>query len=82
MYKCIQQAGEVMYVPDHWPHEIFNLEPTVGIQAMYVGDGPTNDGDDDGAEGRAHGNLYGAGPMRTDRSESTVGGDAPRKDEV
>ena len=25
-----------MFVPDMWGHEIFNLEPTVGVQAMYT----------------------------------------------
>ena len=34
--RCIQQAGEIMFVPDMWGHEIFNLEPTVGVQAMYT----------------------------------------------
>ena len=34
--RCIQEAGEVMFVPDMWGHEIFNLEPTVGVQAMYT----------------------------------------------
>ena len=32
-----------MFVPDMWGHEIFNLEPTVGVQAMYTtvtGDAP------------------------------------------
>ena len=25
-----------MFVPDMWGHEIFNLEPTVGVRAMYT----------------------------------------------
>jgi ribosomal protein L16 Arg81 hydroxylase len=33
-HKCIQQAGEVLYVPNGWYHEIFNLEYTLGIQAL------------------------------------------------
>lgn len=33
-HKCIQQAGEVLFVPNEWYHEIFNLEYTVGIQAL------------------------------------------------
>ena len=33
-HKCIQNPGEVLYVPDQWYHEIFNLEYTVGIQAL------------------------------------------------
>ena len=33
-HKCIQQPGEVLYVPDQWYHEIFNLEHTRGIQAL------------------------------------------------
>jgi hypothetical protein len=34
--RCIQEAGEIMFVPDMWGHEIFNLEPTVGVQAMHT----------------------------------------------
>ena len=34
--RCIQEAGETMFVPDMWGHEIFNIEPTVGVQAMYT----------------------------------------------
>ena len=33
-HKCIQQPGEVLYVPNDWYHEIFNLEYTLGIQAL------------------------------------------------
>ena len=33
-HKCIQVPGEVLYVPDQWYHEIFNLEYTAGIQAL------------------------------------------------
>ncbi|GFH61816.1 hypothetical protein CTEN210_18292 [Chaetoceros tenuissimus] len=33
-HKCIQQPGEVLYVPNEWYHEIFNLDYTVGIQAL------------------------------------------------
>ena len=33
-HKCIQQPGEVLYVPDQWYHEIFNFEHTRGIQAL------------------------------------------------
>lgn len=33
-HKCIQTAGEILYVPDQWYHEIFNLEYTAGIQAL------------------------------------------------
>ena len=34
--RCIQETGEIMFVPDMWGHEIFNLEPTVGVQAMHT----------------------------------------------
>ena len=34
--SCIQEAGEIMYVPHRWGHEIFNLEPSVGVQAMHT----------------------------------------------
>ena len=33
-HKCIQRPGEVLYVPNEWYHEIFNLDYTVGIQAL------------------------------------------------
>ena len=33
-HKCLQTAGEILYVPDQWFHEIFNLEYTAGIQAL------------------------------------------------
>jgi len=33
-HKCIQKSGELLYVPDQWYHEIFNLEYTAGIQAL------------------------------------------------
>lgn len=33
-HKCIQTAGEILYVPDQWYHEIFNLGYTAGIQAL------------------------------------------------
>eukprot|EP00978_Attheya_sp_CCMP212_P028311 scaffold97435_cov93-Attheya_sp.AAC.1 len=33
-HKCLQQPGEVLYVPDQWYHEIFNLEYTAGIQTL------------------------------------------------
>ena len=45
--RCIQEAGEIMFVPDMWGHEIFNLEPTVGVQAMYT----TGDASASGSEG-------------------------------
>ena len=33
-HKCIQKPGEILYVPDQWYHEIFNLEYTAGLQAL------------------------------------------------
>ena len=34
-HKCIQQPGELLFVPKDWYHEIFNLDEfTVGIQAL------------------------------------------------
>ncbi|KAL7531954.1 hypothetical protein ACHAWF_003973 [Thalassiosira exigua] len=33
-HKCVQMPGEILFVPDEWYHEIFNLEYTAGIQAL------------------------------------------------
>ena len=34
-HKCIQQSGEILFVPNLWYHEIFNVtEYTAGIQAL------------------------------------------------
>jgi len=33
-HKCIQKPGEILFVPNEWYHEIFNLEYTGGIQAL------------------------------------------------
>lgn len=33
-HKCVQQPGEVLFVPGDWWHEIFNLSYTVGIQGL------------------------------------------------
>ena len=34
-HKCIQKSGEILYVPNEWFHEIFNIsEYTAGIQAL------------------------------------------------
>ena len=38
-----------MFVPDMWGHEIFNLEPTVGVQAMHTT--VTGDARPSGSEG-------------------------------
>ena len=35
--ECVQQAGEVLYVPTGWHHAIINLEHAVGM-AVEVGD--------------------------------------------
>jgi len=34
-HKCIQRPGELLFVPNLWYHEIYNLSsPTIGIQAL------------------------------------------------
>jgi len=33
-HKCIQKPNEILFVPNEWYHEIFNLEYTAGIQAL------------------------------------------------
>lgn len=33
-HKCVQKPGEVLFVPNDWWHEIFNLSYTVGIQGL------------------------------------------------
>jgi hypothetical protein len=30
LYEFIQEAGEIVYIPDHWGHAVLNLEPSVG----------------------------------------------------
>ena len=29
--ECVQQPGDVVYVPDHWGHAVLNVEPSVGF---------------------------------------------------
>ena len=31
MYECVQEAGEVLYVPSDWYHGVLNLKDSVGI---------------------------------------------------
>ena len=34
-HKCLQEPGELLFVPNRWYHEIYNLaSPTIGIQAL------------------------------------------------
>ena len=34
--ECVQEAGELLYVPTNWYHGILNLAPSVGI-AVEIG---------------------------------------------
>ena len=31
--ECVQLAGDVLYIPDHWGHAVLNDEPSVGYAA-------------------------------------------------
>jgi oxalate decarboxylase/phosphoglucose isomerase-like protein (cupin superfamily) len=33
VFECVQQPGDVLYVPDHWGHAVLNLQPAVGFAA-------------------------------------------------
>jgi hypothetical protein len=28
---CVQEAGSIMFVPNHWPHATINLNTAIGI---------------------------------------------------
>ena len=29
--ECVQNGGQVLYIPDHWWHMVLNIDETVGI---------------------------------------------------
>jgi ribosomal protein L16 Arg81 hydroxylase len=33
VFECVQQPGDLLYVPDHWGHAVLNLQPAVGFAA-------------------------------------------------
>ena len=33
--ECVQEAGDVMFVPDFWGHMILNLRESVGIAGEW-----------------------------------------------
>ena len=37
VFECIQQPGEVLYVPTNWYHGVINLDASIGV-AVEVGD--------------------------------------------
>ena len=34
-WECVQEAGDVMFVPDFWGHMILNLRESVGIAGEW-----------------------------------------------
>ena len=36
-YECVQEAGDVFYVPSRWHHAVLNLKYSVGV-AVEVGE--------------------------------------------
>jgi ribosomal protein L16 Arg81 hydroxylase len=36
LHECVQEAGDLLYVPSAWYHAVYNLMPTVSL-AVQVG---------------------------------------------
>ena len=36
MFQCIQEAGDIMYVPENYGHAVLNLEDSVAVAAEMV----------------------------------------------
>ena len=36
MRSCVQEAGDLIYVPHRWGHATFNLEPSIGIAEEFI----------------------------------------------
>ena len=35
LFECIQQPGDVIYVPESWAHGVLNVETSVGVAMEY-----------------------------------------------
>ena len=35
-YHCVQEAGDVLYVPADWGHAVLNLRPTIGVAVEFA----------------------------------------------
>ena len=35
LFECIQQPGDVIYVPESWAHSVINVETSVGVAMEY-----------------------------------------------
>lgn len=33
--ECVQEAGDIMYVPTDWGHGVLNLETSVGVATEF-----------------------------------------------
>ena len=36
-FRCVQQPGDLIYVPDSWGHGVLNLEASVGYAQSFNG---------------------------------------------
>lgn len=36
VHECIQEQGDVLYIPEHWSHAVLNLAESVGIATEFT----------------------------------------------
>ena len=39
-HVCLQEAGELIWIPEHWTHEVVSLEDSFGVALQGIGGGP------------------------------------------
>ena len=42
LYECVQQPGEMLYVPEGWSHGILNVETSIGAAMEFAPPGWTH----------------------------------------